>query len=286
MEIEIRVKSYVLFNMLLESECKRISFGSEGCYYLLPSEPKLREMVVAAKRKNKIFKLITPKVTEAAYTAVLSLIKVLDEYDNTEVTINDWGILNQVKLKKAKIYIGHMLNWTMEACPWHENIMRDEMETIKHLGEVSNFDNQYKIEILRKYNVLGIETDYHESAKESFVNMEKNGIEIFTHYNLVSLSFSRTCPTAKYHNLTFPACVDLCRDEEKIDISLSKIWDSNETGQHYLETDEDVKNLCRFKIDGNWIYRDVEKGSWDKVIYHVRNFSDLENCKEIMREEK
>lgn len=286
MEIEVRVKSYEMYNMLLDSECQRISFGSEGCYYLLPAEDEMREMIISAKEKNKIFKLVTPKVPETAYATVLSLINVLDEYDNTEVTINDWGILSRLNLKKVKIYIGHMLNWTMESCPWHKNIMRDEIETIKHLGEALNFDCNYKIQMLRKYKVSGIETDYHKSAESSFENLEKNGIEIITHYNVISLSFSRTCPTAKYHELTFPDCVEFCRNEEKIDISLSKLWNSDETGQHYLKVDEDVKELCQFKIDGNWIFKEANKGRWNKVIYHVRNLSELEACKKIIKENR
>ena len=297
MEIEIRAINQDDFYSALDLDCDSVSYGSEGCHWLLPNTDDLSMMAREADIRSKKFKLVTSKVTEKSFNKILELVEHLDHMGlESEVTINDLGLLTCVKdMKNIEISIGHMFNWSIESCPWHENLIRNENDKIKSIAMDVNNENSFKIDFYKSLGVKGIEADGWVKGYGSLRNICKKGLKVSIHYNRISLSFSRTCPTARYIKTAIPGCINRCSKGIYIKLELDKLWETNERGQHYLDADCEIKSYFDFAIEGNWIYRksktDIKEISeFNNIILHSSSAFELEKeiavIKNRLEEEK
>tara|TARA_R110002167_G_scaffold64548_1_gene182638 strand:- start:20584 stop:21507 length:924 start_codon:yes stop_codon:yes gene_type:complete len=89
---------------------KRIHLGNEFCERLLPTPSELSLLQQQAQQLELDFCLVTPMLTDAGFKRLDSLLPLLSE--DTEVVINDWGTLQQVRADYPSLVpvLGRMLN--------------------------------------------------------------------------------------------------------------------------------------------------------------------------------
>lgn len=284
MLLEVRVDNKKDFDKALDLKCDKISYGVEGCYLLLPDKNELAEMIDSCTEMNKIFKLVLPKATESAMDRIVDTIRYIEQLNTrVEITVNDFGVLSVIsQMNNMDIYLGHMLNYSLQACPWNENLLRDESDEIMDIVLDTNNDNKFKLGIMQDMKVKGIDCDAWKNGYDSLLRIKNYGFQVSVCYKRVSVSFSRTCPTAKYFDkpVAEAECREQCRLSKPLNINLSKLWQTDEYGQRYEDAKEGIADYFNLYVDGNWIYRedDTENrflDSFDNVIVYINDYEEL-----------
>jgi len=83
----------------VSDDYQRVYFGDEFCERLLPGTAELRQVMDHVRDRGLPLTLVTPYVTQEGLQHVERLIAVLP--DNTEVVINDWGVLRMLRSRFA-----------------------------------------------------------------------------------------------------------------------------------------------------------------------------------------
>ena len=90
-----------------EYRFQRIYFGCEFCHHLLPTPSQLRCALAFASRYHAKFTFVTPFLPESGLRKAVDLIGLLPA--GSEVIINDWGLLQAVRMKGLVPIAGRLL---------------------------------------------------------------------------------------------------------------------------------------------------------------------------------
>ena len=85
----------------------RVYVGSEFCERLIPAEKEVKTALKFCEKNGLGFTLVTPPLTYWGVARVKDILEILPE--ETEVVINDWGILKDVKRLKLTPVLGRLL---------------------------------------------------------------------------------------------------------------------------------------------------------------------------------
>lgn len=90
-------------------------FGVEFCEHLLPSADDVEAACAFCRQRQWKLSLLTPYVTDWGLEKIDPLLQVLEEHgpEDTEVVVNDWGVLRQVTSRpdtELKVVLGRGLN--------------------------------------------------------------------------------------------------------------------------------------------------------------------------------
>lgn len=80
----------------------RLYFGNEFCERLLPDAETLKRAIKLTDKSRIGFTLVTPFLTEAGMNRLVPLLQVLEEErPDSEIVINDWGLLRLLREETA-----------------------------------------------------------------------------------------------------------------------------------------------------------------------------------------
>lgn len=102
-----------LENITGVNKVSRVYFGQEFCERALPNSKQLSQAFLECQNNGVSFSLATPYVTEQGLDRLDILLKELVKNDpQSEVIVNDWGVLHLVKHKypSLKPILGRLLN--------------------------------------------------------------------------------------------------------------------------------------------------------------------------------
>lgn len=194
-----------------------ISFGSESCFRQLPSlerTKKIIDMTAGFKRK-----LLIPTTFESFYDEITEYVDLGIKEGVEYLGVNDYGVLNYInkkygKLENTKIVIGNHLSYSIEYVPWHEHFFELDPEFVKENMLKNNFDNQWTYNFLKKtFPDLEFEIEMAATpmATSSIERLNENHIYVNLLADLIPVSYTRCCHTAKYYKRTPKDCGRPCR---------------------------------------------------------------------------
>ncbi len=229
-----------------------IRFGTEGCvnkFCYIMSELLGRQLDL------EFINIVTPRIPEAYTNQVFDLIVKLDEkYKINSIVINDLGLLYRLKmagLSFNEIIIGRTLVRSVSYVPWGDYITRDESEEVKRNLLMINMYHKSKLELLKNFNVTGVELCFFPLIDEAIEYLHDNGFMVYVHDKSIIASIGRTCPIVRMNNCMASKCEGLC--DNSLNIKLSKTWGVNKI--MFQEPSDEVKKLYpNFLLHENVVY--------------------------------
>lgn len=173
----------------------------EFCERLIPSKEDLNKAIKFTVEKKINFTFVTPYVTEDYLKRIDSLLRLVEKkVPNSEVVINDWGVLNLInkKYKTLKPVLGRLLN-KMRREPRMMNLLNripkrcmDELKT----PEIT-VDSFRKA--LKENNIQRIEFDNVLQGIIN-VNLHKHGFNGSLYLPFAYVTTTRSCLTNSCKN--------------------------------------------------------------------------------------
>lgn len=277
-----------------QDKFEMISFGSESCYRQLPSLDKLEKMFAVTSNFKR--KLLLPMTFESFYDDILKYVDWAIEKKIEYLCVNDYGILNYIytkygALKDTQIVIGNGLSYSIEYVPWHEHFFEQDPEFVKENMLKNNFDNQWTFDFLKK-NFEGmkfeIEMASTSMAISSIETLTSNQMKVHLIADLIPVSYTRCCHTAKYYKRTPKDCGRPCR--ELLVTERTHRWMNDK--REVVEIPPEVRKIIpKLLVWGNATYSmsnmDVAKKYRDDiqyVIWDYRFYKDLETLVKSIEE--
>lgn len=212
------------------------------------------------EENGRKFRLLTPFVPQKHVSSVLNLIENFSkEKNNTEITINDYGILYACQrlshAKDNRFTLGHFLSQTTEESPWHENILRDESEAIKETYLRCNMENKRRMEVCKKWGVHCIESAMFPHTSGHFREIRDLGVEILVFLDYYQIAFGRRCPVAKFYDIEIPGCFSKC--DEVLKLQLKLMYDKA-THRPMEPSEEARKDMPELYVCGNVAFAKIK----------------------------
>jgi hypothetical protein len=128
----------------------RIYIGNEFCIHRLPSAEKFKKL----EKKDLKITLLTPPITNNGFQKCERLFDYLANYSETEVVINDWGLLLFIKKNypKFKLSAGRLLNKGFKDPRFFKSEQNEFLSS-------STFDNTNFREKMIEFGISRIEQD-------------------------------------------------------------------------------------------------------------------------------
>jgi hypothetical protein len=236
-------------------DLKKINFvvlGDYGCGKRTPSAKRIISFKPELdKKKIKIY-YISPKTNQAfVYDEIQKLKELIDA--EISVSINDYGVLyglSKFIKPEHSVFIGRLLTKSIYNWEWGDLYLSKEDGEQKEYLSQHNFNQKEKIDLIKKWNIRGIEINAY-SKSEKYLQLIKNyGIEIIGYADNRILSISRSCPLARENkiNVSETDCIELCSH-----------------GSAKVYPDEKLRNVYPdMNLDGNVIFKRVAPDfKWD-----------------------
>lgn len=142
-------------------EFTRLYFGNEFCERLLPSEKEIDTVLEFTIKKGMKFSLVTPYCTEVGLTRLNTLFeKISQETNESEVIINDWGVLRIIhnSFNNLTPVLGRLLT-KIKRGPRLMNMLKVLPEEAVEYLRSSNLTVPLYLEFLRDYGIQRVELD-------------------------------------------------------------------------------------------------------------------------------
>lgn len=292
-ECELRIIDFSLFNnkdfmndlISKKDNFSTISFGSESCYKQLPSVDNMHNIVKKLEGFDR--KFLVPTVYETHFDL---LMKYVDMAINNKVEclcINDFGTLNfihrEYKEEVPKIVLGPSLVYSYEYVPWHEHFLQNDPEYLEMCMAKCNIDNDWTYSFLKeffgKFN-FGIELAGTPGIMQSINSLKEHGFEVSVIADLIPVSYTRCCHTAKFYQKTPQTCGRPCRS-----LLVTERTHRWHKGKHeVVEIPEEIRKIIpKLYVWGNATYNlsdneDIKarRNDIDNIIFYQRFYDSLD----------
>lgn len=174
----------------------RLYYGMEFCERLIPPKEELNKIIKFVTEKKVGFTFVTPYVTEDYLKKIEYLLeRVEKKAPNSEVVINDWGVLNVLNKKYGtlKPVLGRLLN-KMKREPRVLNMLSKlSKECTTELKTPEVTVDSFK-KVLKENNIGRIEFDNVLQGIES-INLKGYGFSGSLYYPFAYVTTTRLCLT-------------------------------------------------------------------------------------------
>jgi hypothetical protein len=294
---ELRIIDFSLFNnkdFMNDLNGKKeyfstISFGSESCYRQLPSVDIMNKIIKSLEGCDR--KFIVPTVYETHFDL---LVRYLDMAINNKVEylcINDFGTLNfihrEYKDDVPNIVLGPGLIYSYEYVPWHEHFLENDPEYLEKCMSRCNIDNDWSYSFLKeffgKFN-FGIELAGTPGIMQSIDPLREHGFEVNVIADLIPVSYTRCCHTAKFYHKTPQTCGRPCRS--MLCTERTHRWHK---GKHeVVEIPDGIRKIIpKLYVWGNATYNlsnnediKLRRDDIDQIIFYQRFYESLDSIVE------
>jgi hypothetical protein len=169
-------------------EYKRIYFGNEFCERLIPSPDELKMILGFAQDNLLDFSLITGFITDGIMEQLEGLLETLFKIKpDSEIIINDWGLLKIVRKYQFSLALGRLLTRQKKGPQVLRILDGLPEETLEYLR--SGCINRYFINFLKDRGINRIEVDNLFQG----VKFENAGINISLYFPYGYITTSRFC---------------------------------------------------------------------------------------------
>lgn len=192
-----------LLEEAVESNCNSLRFGSEFCEYKIPSLNLLKKAYELVHNKEKEFTYVTPKLSNKGLELIKTHLTLLNEKENLNVVINDFGVLNIIEnYPNLKPYLGRQLIRIPARSPWvDEYIKEGGILTKRWLNKVfssTSFNYPLTMDFFKTKGVRNVDVDWIPRIFTSFKAIIKSGFTLSLHLYLIPVTLTRRCHLARF----------------------------------------------------------------------------------------
>lgn len=203
METTFQVNSIQLLDEALETDCKKIRYGSEFCIYAIPSQNELEKAYNKVFDAGKEFVYVTPRLADWALDTVKDQISFLDKQGGGTVVLNDLGTLNVLnEYENIKSHLGRQLIYTPSRCPWKEitenPVSIFTKRKVEKIFYQTAFNYETTIDFYKERNVIGADVDWIPRIFPTLKNITKKGIDVSVHLYSIPIAITRKCHMARF----------------------------------------------------------------------------------------
>jgi hypothetical protein len=157
-------------------------FGHEFCEHLIPSLGDFKIAHNYAKNNNLGFTIVTPYVTDKG---IKQISKIVSNFKNCEIVINDWGVLDLLQNHDLKINLGRLLTKRKkDPRISNQEFNRDILDNLTNSNlQIQEFQN-----FLKQHKVSRIEIDNAVQGQPT------TSFPQSLYYPYVYLTTTRKCP--------------------------------------------------------------------------------------------
>lgn len=290
---ELRIIDFSLFNnkeFMSDLEEKRkffstISFGSESCYRQLPSVEAVQKIIKSLEGSNR--KFLVPTVYETHFDLLMNYVDMAIKNKVEYLCVNDFGTMNFIHREYGedvpKVVLGPSLVYSYEYVPWHEHFLENDPSYLEMCMSKCNIDNDWTYNFLQeffgKFN-FGIEMAGTSGIMQSIDSLKEHDFEVSVFADLIPVSYTRACHTAKFYQKTPQTCGRPCRD--LLCTERTHRWHKGK--QEVVEIPEEIKKIIpKLYVWGNATYNlsnseDIKsrKNDIDHIIFYQRFYDNLD----------
>lgn len=292
MKIEVRLSDLKQLDAALKTNCDAIGIGNEGCCAKMPGLEDTKSAWAKIKDAGKDFSVVTPKAPQRVFNDIMGYIEGIKALDpDIPITVNDYGVMTALGGSYSNIYLGRMVIFTIEECPWYYSMIRDETPEIQETSLQLNIKHSYKMKLFKQFNLTGVELNLLPKTMEnSYSYVRENGFKINAYYGFSTIALSRSCHVRRYLGVEDFSCTDACN--EYVMLSLRDIYQIvyaergrgdmfNEGWMEFREPNQKTKdNVPELYVAGNIVERkvtemkdsDIRADLIDKVLIDFRSY--------------
>jgi len=209
-----------MLGAVLESEADDVRFGSEYCESLLPTCAALAAARNSTLGSGMTFTYVTPRVSNSGLELVAEHLAMLSEYDETAVTANDYGVLQLLRRHSSlDKCVGRHLTRVPARSPWSEHYIEgedsdsDRGKWVRALYSATSLNFGPTLGFLASLGCTRAELDWLPGVFPAMGELSRAGIRLVVHMDLVPVTFTRRCHTARFLGEVSPSsCSRPCLD--------------------------------------------------------------------------
>lgn len=137
-----------------------ISIGNEGCIIpFLHIEKRWNDFLNLIEAHKRV-KVVLPRISQNDLSITINLLKKIWSLQrNVEVVLNDWGIIFFCvqHFFDMKIHIGRQLCRSLLDCPWKDEILQNEKNSVQRIISSHPYNDILKLNGLKQKGIYGIE---------------------------------------------------------------------------------------------------------------------------------
>lgn len=148
--------------MIKENQISYLYFGNSFCQYDLPSLEEVKTVLTYCEENKIQLILVTPPVTDFGIEKIRQLLKLFQKSKESNIVINDFGVLELVKEVgyKGHIILGRVLDKTIREFRLTDNErIQYYSERGKDYMNTAASTSSYYSAVLKKYNIRRVQMD-------------------------------------------------------------------------------------------------------------------------------
>ena len=189
-----------------------ISFGSESCVVPVLDIYNHWDLFLKILKLDIRIKIVTPRVSQSEIADVINLLnKIVTLRRKIDLVVNDWGLFYYSYHNKNcfNIHIGRQLCRSLIDCPWHQEIMDNEVPSTQRIIKTYPFNGNNAADA----GIFGVELN--KVSNDIIFDHFDEKIEIAIHEDDYILTCGRTCLIKKIYPRK--SCYDICDHKVHID---------------------------------------------------------------------
>lgn len=170
--VTIRDFFYIQYGKDYLTNIERIYYGNETCEFLIPDLEDVKKALKYCEEKEYDFSFVTPYVGPGGMEKLIGILDFLNQQDDIEVIVNDFGILHLINQQFPNLHpgLGRLLVKLKRDPRFSKSEYTARDKNIKNIGKVQK--NQYDV---LQDNSLAI-PEYQAFLKEK--GIERAGIDV------------------------------------------------------------------------------------------------------------
>lgn len=227
--------------------------------------------------KNKLFRLVTPKVDQFHFQDVINAIDLVLEINRPEsVIVNDLGVLYYLKKYALNITLGRVLVSTYAYRDTLDDFIHPKEKTSIVVNALApNIIHKSKIKLFQKYGATALELCPLPNEEKYVTLLRHYGMKIHIHCNSYIAALSKVCYTLNAEDDIF-CCNHYCTMPQKLGLSYMSHY--NPTSRNSLTESEFTKmqrSFPHYMLSGNTVYRidndkTINENMYDTIIIDKR----------------
>lgn len=199
-----------------------LSIGNESCIFPFFFIEQNWEDFLKLITLDLRIKIVLPRISQNELSPTIKLLKKIWSLQrDIEFVLNDWGVIFfcTQHLRRVNIHIGRQLCRSLIDCPWGNEILENENQTIQQMISSHPYDDLSRLNKIKEQGVYGIEFNSMPWIYE-YHTFEEAKVETAINCDSYLLTCGKTCLAKRI--VEKEECLKLC--DMQFDITPAGKW--------------------------------------------------------------